>query len=114
VPQARVPRYQLHKATGQARVTIDGRDHYLGAFDSPESRERYRQLVDRWLLRRRAARGHVSMTVGELVLLYDQHARSYYRKNGRQTSEVGVIRAALRPVVKLYGRTPVCDFGPET
>ena len=26
----RVPRYRRHKATGQAVVTIDGRDIYLG------------------------------------------------------------------------------------
>ena len=34
------PSYLLHKATGQARVRIDGRDHYLGEFGSDQSRIR--------------------------------------------------------------------------
>jgi len=32
----RVPTYRLHRATGQAVVTLDGRDHYLGVYDSEE------------------------------------------------------------------------------
>ena len=43
--QIRRPAYQLHKATGQAKVRIDGRDFYLGLYGSPESRERYDELV---------------------------------------------------------------------
>src|SRR5262245_39738028 len=34
----RPPSYRLHKATGQAVVTLDDRDHYLGRYDSAESR----------------------------------------------------------------------------
>jgi hypothetical protein len=41
----RVPSYRHHKASGQARVTIDGADHYLGVYDSPESKERYRKVL---------------------------------------------------------------------
>jgi hypothetical protein len=32
-----LPSYRLYKRTGQAVVTIDGRDHYLGEHGSPES-----------------------------------------------------------------------------
>lgn len=38
----RIPTYRLHKPTGQAVVTIGGRDHYLGAHDTPASRENSR------------------------------------------------------------------------
>src|SRR5262245_56130315 len=41
----RVPSYRHHKATGQARVTIEGRDHYLGKFGTAESRARYQRLI---------------------------------------------------------------------
>ena len=41
----RRPAYLLHKATGQARVRIDGKDCYLGVYGSPESRERYDELI---------------------------------------------------------------------
>jgi hypothetical protein len=41
----RQPKYRLHKARNCAIVTIAGRDHYLGAYDSTESREKYHRLV---------------------------------------------------------------------
>ena len=40
-----VPAYRLHRATGQGRVTIRGRDYYLGRHGSPESLEKYRRLL---------------------------------------------------------------------
>jgi hypothetical protein len=39
--KSQVPTYRLHKATGQAVVTIDGHDHYLGLHGSPESKAKY-------------------------------------------------------------------------
>ncbi|HQZ63799.1 MAG TPA: hypothetical protein PLY87_01930 [Planctomycetaceae bacterium] len=39
------PSYLLHKPTGQARVRINGRDHYLGPYGSEESRILYGQLI---------------------------------------------------------------------
>jgi len=30
----RVPSYRLHKPSGQAVVTLDSRDHYLGVYDT--------------------------------------------------------------------------------
>ena len=32
--QQKVPKYALHKPSGQARVTVDGERIYLGKFDS--------------------------------------------------------------------------------
>src|SRR5699024_12868145 len=43
------------------------------------------------------------LTVNELLLLFWDHARSYYVKDGRPTSEPETIRQALRPVRELYG-----------
>ena len=47
------PKYQLHKATGQARVRINGHDIYLGKYRSPESEQRYRQVIADWLKKNR-------------------------------------------------------------
>jgi hypothetical protein len=41
----RVPSYGLHKATGQARVIINGKHIYLGKFGSPSSHAEYHRLV---------------------------------------------------------------------
>jgi hypothetical protein len=45
----RAPRYRLHKSTGQAIVTIDGKDIYLGKHRSAASREAYRRIVGEWM-----------------------------------------------------------------
>jgi hypothetical protein len=37
----RIPSYRLHKPTGQAVVTLSGKDQYLGRHGSPESRAAY-------------------------------------------------------------------------
>jgi len=43
--KARVPGYLFHRASGQARVVINGVTHYLGPFDSTESKAKYRELI---------------------------------------------------------------------
>ncbi len=45
----KVPSYRMHKATGQAVVTLDGRDIYLGAHSSATSREAYQAALNEWL-----------------------------------------------------------------
>ena len=45
----RVPKYRRHKPTGQAVVTLDGRDYYLGKYASAASKEAYRRLTAEWL-----------------------------------------------------------------
>jgi hypothetical protein len=54
-PSSRIPSYRLHKPTGQAVVTLDGHDNYLGKFDSPQSRQKYDRLIAEWLSLRSAA-----------------------------------------------------------
>lgn len=38
MPRKKKPGYSNHKPSGQAYVRIDGKDHYLVSYDSPESR----------------------------------------------------------------------------
>jgi hypothetical protein len=45
----RTPSYRLHKPSGQAVVTLGGRDVYLGKFETPESRAEYDRVVAEWL-----------------------------------------------------------------
>ncbi|MEZ5943219.1 MAG: tyrosine-type recombinase/integrase [Planctomycetaceae bacterium] len=108
----RVPKYALHRATGQARVRIQGKDHYLGEYNSPESKQRYRVLIEQWKLQQRAFE-YPEMSVGELALLYLEHAQSYYVKDGQVTSEVSCIKAALRPLIRLFRNCLVSEFSPS-
>jgi hypothetical protein len=94
MPKApRKPTYLLHRATGQARVRIDGTDHYLGAFGSLESHAKYDALVDDWLRRKTVDRS--TLTIDELSLRFLEYAIGYYTKDAKPTSEVACIRAAL-------------------
>lgn len=112
MPVLRKPGYLHHKATGQARVRINQKDHYLGPYGSDESRARYDQLITEWVARHSVDLGHC-LKVDELSLLYLEFAKGYYRKAGKQTSEVSCIRIALRHLVKLHGRCLVRLFGPK-
>src|SRR5688500_6120670 len=47
----RVPKYGLHKSTGQAVVRVAGKDVYLGKYGTDPSRRRYDDLI-RELLRK--------------------------------------------------------------
>jgi len=113
MPKKRKPSYLLHKPTGQARTRINRKDHYLGAYGSPESRERYEDLLAEWYARNGDTTQY-KLTVDDLAILYVEHAESYYRKpSGEQTTEVTSIRHALRPLIREYGRCRVRDFGPR-
>jgi integrase len=114
----KLPSYRLHKRSGQAVVTLNGTDHYLGDHDSPESKTQYEQLMSQWLASHRQLPPDESLatgtglTINEVFLAYWEHAQVHYRKNGRPTSQVGLTRLATRPLVELYGKTPISTFGP--
>jgi integrase len=104
------PAYFRHRLSGQARVRINGRDHYLGPIDSPKSLAKYDELIDAWLRARSVDRA--TLTVDELALRFLAHAKTYYVKGGRQTAEVACIRAALRPLIRECGTVLAANFGP--
>lgn len=112
MPSKKKPAYLLHKPTGQARVRIEGKDYYLGAFGSPKSREQYDDLISEWCVRNGDLRQY-ELTIDELVLLYLEHARQHYRKNGEPTSEIHCLKLVCRCLVSLFGTTRVRDFGPR-
>ena len=107
----RPPKYCLHKGSGQAYVTLNGKPRYLGKHGSAQSKARYKELIDDWSLRRDALKV-VELTVGELVLLYWEFAKGHYRKHGKPTSEIGCIKTILR-YLATYRATRVLDFGPK-
>jgi integrase len=113
----RTPSYRLHKPTGQAVVTLDGRDFYLGRFGSPESRAEYDRIIVEWISNGRRLSAPASgpgadLTVNELLLTYLTFADSYYTKHGRPTTEPESIRQTIRPLRRLYGDSLGRDFGP--
>lgn len=115
---ARVPKYRLHRPSGQAVVRFNGVDYYLGKHGSQESRDEYDRLLGEWMVNGRQAPPRVArlpvgqMTVSDLILAYLRFADGYYRKNGEPTGEYDSIRHSLKPLRRLYGHLGVSDFGP--
>lgn len=116
----KIPSYCHHKASGQAVVRINGRDHYLGLYGSEESHERdHRTIAEHCgsgnsanASQLVAASRRADLTIVELMAAYFESAKTYYVKNGKPTSEQTSIRLALRPLKAMYGGTPVIEFGP--
>ncbi|TWT35162.1 site-specific tyrosine recombinase XerC [Posidoniimonas corsicana] len=114
MPARRIPSYRRQKSRNLAVVRIDGRDVYLGPYDSPESHAKYDRLIADWLRRQQVTLNDVvNLTAAELMAAYLTHAREYYVKNGELTREFGCITEALREVRPLHGETLVADFGPK-
>lgn len=117
MPRKKNPSYRYHKARNCAVVTVGGRDHYLGTYDSAESWELYHRLVAEHLADRREAPpplpADTPLTVTELIARYWRFAKNYYVKDDKSTSEVHAIKLALGFVRRLYGRAPACEFTPK-
>src|SRR5262245_48928564 len=81
----RPPSYRLHRPSGQAVVTLDNRDHYLGPHGSTASRREYDRLVGQWmvnaptLVKRGAAPS--SLTITELIARYWAFAQERYQRD---------------------------------
>lgn len=113
--RVRAPAYRRHKASGQAIVSIDRRDFYLGRYGSKASRREYERIVGEWLAAGRrlpAQDAAAGLNIGDLALRYWGWAESYYVKDGQPTSEQHNIRVALRRLNRLYESTLAIDFGP--
>ena len=115
------PAYRRHKARDCAVVTLNGKNHYLGPWQSPESHQKYAVLIADWQRNRNTlpaahsatTTNDTSLTVGEMILAYFWFAQTRYVKHGKPTSEISCIRMALRPVRALYAETPAGDSGPR-
>lgn len=111
MPREKLPAYRRHKASGQAVVTLSGRDTYLGPWGTRLSRDNYDRVVSEWLARGRVAAPSVddagagAVTVQRLLAAWwtsgkvSESHRDHWRK----------IAAVLR---RLYGTSPVERFGP--
>ena len=117
----RQPSYRLHKPSGQAVVTIDGKDHYLGRYDSPDSHREYIDQIAKWRARLGESADLIdhqscpNLSVNELLeRCWDEHFSSYYAEDGKPTTEAANLYTVIRLVSKLYGMLPAKDFGPRT
>lgn len=129
-----VPTYQFHGPSGQAYTRVLGaagkrRCIYLGKHDSPESHRLFADLqvaaqagrLEAFLeergqqrARRRAVPRQVvesgACSIAELVARFLCWAETYYLRGGACTTELGNLKSALKPLVRLYGDETVTTF----
>ena len=114
-----LPTYRHHKARNLAVVRLNGKDHYLGPYDSPESWEKYHRLLAEYLagtptLPVDPLTGNIgAISIKRLCLAFSEFADTYYLRDGQKTAEVDFITYALRPLIKLYGEMEASTFGPR-
>jgi integrase len=107
----RIPSYRRHRASGQAIVTLNDRDFYLGPWNSPASKAEYDRITSEWLVRGRrldepgADRGEI--LVKQLLDGYWTHVVATM-----PDLEAKKVKLALKPVRKLYGEAKAAEFGP--
>lgn len=138
-PTNAVPGYLFHRARGVAYVNMNGKVIYLpGEYGSKESRAEYDRLIALWTLSGRQLPDQLapaptqptaasilqaalpvlsgpvrtSLTVAELADAYLTYCESYYVKDGQQTTQVRIVRDALKILLHLFAATPVTEFGP--
>jgi integrase len=109
-----LPKYGKHKASGQAVVTLNGRDHYLGSHGTKASKVQYDRLISEWLQcdRKLQPVGGGEITIVELCARYLRFAERYYVKDGRCTGVTPAVKACIKILRLWYGREPAANFGP--
>ena len=116
-PNVSVPSYRHHKPSGQAVVTLNAKDHYLGPWQSDSSRAEYKRLLAEWIAAGKtttatAIESWAGITVAELLTAYLTEAETAYQKNGQPTSHLHNIKDGIIPLRELYAKEPVATFSP--
>ena len=72
---------QVLPPSGQAIVTLEGRDFYLGAYGTAASKAEYDRRIVEWISAgRRVPIDQNAVTVAEVVAAIRKHAKNYYRE----------------------------------
>ena len=91
----RVPSYQNHRS-GQARVSIRGKTYYLGKYGTPESHEKYDELIKEHVLDQA-----VGLTAKSLTAILAAYWPYCQRKYGRRGKGKFGGAVCYRPTIRL-------------
>src|SRR3954452_17121182 len=108
MPRRRIPSYRCFKPKNLGLVVIEGKQHYLGKYGTPESLAEYNRLIQEWLTRQATplelsiaetvpATVPPDLTIDEVIVAFWQHAERHYRSpDGNPTGELDNYKLALR------------------
>ncbi len=93
----KLPKYRNHKASGQAVVTLNGVDHYLGPHGTKVSKDEYDRLVGLWFANgRQLPKAENDITIVEMLAAFHRHAKVHYRRDGQPTATIANINDSIR------------------
>ena len=104
----RIPAYVHHKPTDQARVRINGKDHYLGRYGSPESHDRYDDLIAEFI----ESEPPTSKTLNAVLSAWWCECKRRYRKRHPKLGDAANWRPIIRLLRTNYGNDRAEDLGP--
>lgn len=109
----RIPKYRLHKTSGQGLVEWQGKRHYLGRYNTPESLRRYRAFVARIMEEQGAVEAVPQARdvelVQDLVLAYLRSLKAEAARQEKQQQS----KTACAHLVRTCPEVPVRDFRPS-
>jgi hypothetical protein len=114
-PKKADPKYRYH-VSGQAVVTLDGKDFYLGKHDTPESRSRYHKLLAEYQQNGLKAPDQPQRQVNQPITVADVTAKfreSASRKYANNREEQRWYVARCEMLESHHGDLPAKDFGPR-
>lgn len=109
-----VPKYRRHRASGQAVVPLNGRDHDLGPHGTRTSQIEYDRLIGEWLAAGRHPAGvsRSEVTVAELCVRYWKWAKAYHRAHDAKNRNLPSLKQGIRYLSERYSRILASEFGP--
>jgi integrase len=106
----RIPAYVHHTPTGQARVRINGKDHYLGKHGTPESHERYDALIAELVIDVGSAS---CKTLTAVLAAWWPECKSRYYKGKGKLGGAQNWRPIIRLMREKHGDERAEDLGPK-
>ncbi len=138
-----VPSLQHHKSSGRARVTIAGRDYWLGKWGSADAQLAYERLIAEYIANGRVippqratsdrdteirvqssqpgiavrapakADAPDGLTVVEVVTMYLDYCQTYYRDPNGKLTSTYGNALQAARALRVFDDTPAATFGPK-
>lgn len=109
------PSYRYH-ISGQARVTLDGKDFYLGEYDSPESHAKYYALLAEYNANGQRAPETPANQIDSPITVRcvtGEYRELIKTKYANSPSHSGRLKNLCTLLEDEYGDTEAADFGPR-
>ncbi len=111
-PKVAIPKYCLHASSGRAVVYINRKPVYLGRYRSPESKEKYGQVLAGLPLTE-SGRRPKSVTIDAVCFNFEvQKLPKYKTQDGEPSAEQDCYYGVIRILRELFGATDATTFGP--